>query len=142
MGRRLEDPKVSVTCEMEFLFLFCQWLQRSLVGPRTSRCQPSCCPVTHLLCPRASQEKHRVQLYKEKEQKPRNSAQMCDISVQIEPVHTDILLSSQEVSAAQAWPRRGTRLKKSPVVPVFASENTFLLSSKNMTCLCEMCKKR
>ncbi|XP_044769748.1 forkhead-associated domain-containing protein 1 [Neomonachus schauinslandi] len=45
---------------------------------------------------RASQEKHRVQLYKEKEQKPRNTAQMCDISVQIEPVHTDILLSSQE----------------------------------------------
>ncbi|XP_045630667.1 forkhead-associated domain-containing protein 1 [Ursus americanus] len=45
---------------------------------------------------RASQEKHRVQLYKEKEQKPRNSAQMCDISVQMEPVHTDILWSSQE----------------------------------------------
>ncbi|XP_077927923.1 forkhead-associated domain-containing protein 1 [Halichoerus grypus] len=45
---------------------------------------------------RASQEKHRVQLYKEKEQKPRNTAQMCDISVQIEPVHTDILLSGQE----------------------------------------------
>uniref|UniRef100_A0A452S0R8 Forkhead associated phosphopeptide binding domain 1 n=1 Tax=Ursus americanus TaxID=9643 RepID=A0A452S0R8_URSAM len=32
----------------------------------------------------------------EKEQKPRNSAQMCDISVQMEPVHTDILWSSQE----------------------------------------------
>ncbi|XP_027459686.2 forkhead-associated domain-containing protein 1 isoform X1 [Zalophus californianus] len=45
---------------------------------------------------RASQEKHRVQLYKEKERKPRNTAQMCDISVQVEPVHTDILLSSQE----------------------------------------------
>ncbi|XP_047584210.1 forkhead-associated domain-containing protein 1 isoform X2 [Lutra lutra] len=45
---------------------------------------------------RASQEKHRVQLYKEKEQKPRNAAKMCDISVQIEPVHTEILLSSQE----------------------------------------------
>ncbi|XP_032719364.1 forkhead-associated domain-containing protein 1 [Lontra canadensis] len=45
---------------------------------------------------RASQEKHRVQLYKEKEQKPRNVAKMCDISVQIEPVHTEILLSSQE----------------------------------------------
>ncbi|XP_032249106.1 forkhead-associated domain-containing protein 1 [Phoca vitulina] len=45
---------------------------------------------------RASQEKHRVQLYKEKEQKPRNTAQMCDVSVQIEPVHTDILLSGQE----------------------------------------------
>ncbi|VCW68318.1 unnamed protein product [Gulo gulo] len=45
---------------------------------------------------RASQEKHRVQLYKEKEQKPRNTAKMCDISVQIEPVHTEILLSSQE----------------------------------------------
>uniref|UniRef100_A0A8C7AWK3 Forkhead associated phosphopeptide binding domain 1 n=1 Tax=Neovison vison TaxID=452646 RepID=A0A8C7AWK3_NEOVI len=44
----------------------------------------------------ASQEKHRVQLYKEKEQKPRNAAKMCDISVQIEPVHTEILLSSQE----------------------------------------------
>ncbi|CAK7320966.1 Forkhead-associated domain-containing protein 1 [Vulpes lagopus] len=45
---------------------------------------------------RASQEKHRVQLYREKEQKPRNKTQMCDISVQIEPVHTDIFLSSQE----------------------------------------------
>ncbi|XP_045835158.1 forkhead-associated domain-containing protein 1 [Meles meles] len=45
---------------------------------------------------RASQEKHRIQLYREKEQKPRNTAKMCDISVQIEPVHTEILLSSQE----------------------------------------------
>nr|XP_055187666.1 forkhead-associated domain-containing protein 1 [Nyctereutes procyonoides] len=45
---------------------------------------------------RASQEKQRVQLYREKEQKPRNKTQMCDISVQIEPVHTDISLSSQE----------------------------------------------
>ncbi|XP_066873111.1 forkhead-associated domain-containing protein 1 isoform X4 [Kogia breviceps] len=45
---------------------------------------------------RASQEKHRLQLHKEKEQKPRNAAQMCDISVQIEPMHTDIFLSSQE----------------------------------------------
>uniref|UniRef100_A0A8C0NCP1 FHA domain-containing protein n=1 Tax=Canis lupus familiaris TaxID=9615 RepID=A0A8C0NCP1_CANLF len=45
---------------------------------------------------RASQEKHRVQLYREKEQKPRNKTQMCDISVQIEPVHTDTFLSSQE----------------------------------------------
>ncbi|KAM9109157.1 forkhead-associated domain-containing protein 1 isoform 3-T4 [Megaptera novaeangliae] len=45
---------------------------------------------------RASQEKHRLQLHKEKEQKPRNTTQMCDISVQIEPIHTDIFLSSQE----------------------------------------------
>ncbi|XP_014639371.1 PREDICTED: forkhead-associated domain-containing protein 1 [Ceratotherium simum simum] len=45
---------------------------------------------------RASQEKHKLQLHKEKEQKPRNMTQMCDISVQIEPVHTDISLSSQE----------------------------------------------
>ncbi|XP_059769814.1 forkhead-associated domain-containing protein 1 isoform X1 [Balaenoptera ricei] len=45
---------------------------------------------------RASQEKHRLQLHKEKEQKPRNTTQMCDTSVQIEPIHTDIFLSSQE----------------------------------------------
>ncbi|XP_040327454.1 forkhead-associated domain-containing protein 1 [Herpailurus yagouaroundi] len=47
---------------------------------------------------RASQEKHRVQLHKEKEQKPKNMTQMCDISVQMEPVHTDIFSSSQEDS--------------------------------------------
>ncbi|XP_064350111.1 forkhead-associated domain-containing protein 1 isoform X3 [Camelus dromedarius] len=45
---------------------------------------------------RASQEKHKPQLHKEKDQKPRNTTQMCDISVQIEPIHTDIFLSSQE----------------------------------------------
>ncbi|XP_036113152.1 forkhead-associated domain-containing protein 1 [Molossus molossus] len=45
---------------------------------------------------RASQEKHRLQPHKEKEQKPRNATQMCDISVQIEPIHTDIFMSSQE----------------------------------------------
>ncbi|XP_042851993.1 forkhead-associated domain-containing protein 1 isoform X4 [Panthera tigris] len=47
---------------------------------------------------RASQEKHRVQLHKEKDQKPKNMTQMCDISVQMEPVHTDIFSSSQEES--------------------------------------------
>ncbi|XP_059868326.1 forkhead-associated domain-containing protein 1 [Delphinus delphis] len=45
---------------------------------------------------RASQEKHRLQLHKEREQKARNATQTCDISVQIEPIHTDIFLSSQE----------------------------------------------
>ncbi|XP_030733660.2 forkhead-associated domain-containing protein 1 [Globicephala melas] len=45
---------------------------------------------------RASQEKHRLQLHKDREQKARNATQMCDISVQIEPIHTDIFLSSQE----------------------------------------------
>uniref|UniRef100_A0A4X1W1Z5 FHA domain-containing protein n=1 Tax=Sus scrofa TaxID=9823 RepID=A0A4X1W1Z5_PIG len=45
---------------------------------------------------RASQEKHKLQLHKEKEHKPRNATQTCDISVQIEPIHTDIFLSSQE----------------------------------------------
>ncbi|KAB0343609.1 hypothetical protein FD754_020535, partial [Muntiacus muntjak] len=45
---------------------------------------------------RASQEKQKLQLRKEKEQKPRNTTKMCDISVQIEPVHTDTFLSSQE----------------------------------------------
>ncbi|XP_036770197.2 forkhead-associated domain-containing protein 1 [Manis pentadactyla] len=45
---------------------------------------------------RASQEKHKLQLHKEKEQKPRNKAQMCDISVQIEPIPTSVFLSSQE----------------------------------------------
>lgn len=123
---------------MEFLFLFCQWFQRSLAVPGTSGCWPFCWPVTHLLSPRASQEKHRVQLYKEKEQKPRNAAKMCDISVQIEPVHTEILLSSQEVSAAGAWPRRGVALKRSLTVPVFASESIFILSYKNVACLWEI----
>ncbi|XP_058574980.1 forkhead-associated domain-containing protein 1 isoform X4 [Neofelis nebulosa] len=47
---------------------------------------------------RASQEKHRVQLHKEKDQKPKNMTQKCDISVQMEPVHTDIFSSSQEES--------------------------------------------
>ncbi|XP_071076943.1 forkhead-associated domain-containing protein 1 isoform X2 [Desmodus rotundus] len=45
---------------------------------------------------RASREEHKLQLHKEKEQKPRHAAQMCDISVQIEPVHADVFLSSQE----------------------------------------------
>uniref|UniRef100_A0A3Q2KUF1 Forkhead associated phosphopeptide binding domain 1 n=1 Tax=Equus caballus TaxID=9796 RepID=A0A3Q2KUF1_HORSE len=45
---------------------------------------------------RVSQEKHKLQQHREKEQKPRNVNQTCDISVQIEPIHTDILLSSQE----------------------------------------------
>ncbi|XP_043342131.1 forkhead-associated domain-containing protein 1 isoform X3 [Cervus canadensis] len=45
---------------------------------------------------RASQEKQKLQLRKEKEQKPGNTTKMCDISVQIEPVHTDTFLSSQE----------------------------------------------
>ncbi|XP_008571079.1 PREDICTED: forkhead-associated domain-containing protein 1 [Galeopterus variegatus] len=45
---------------------------------------------------RASQEKHKLQLNVEKEQKPRNKTQMCDISVQIEPIHTDTFSSSQE----------------------------------------------
>uniref|UniRef100_A0A2K5E8F8 Forkhead associated phosphopeptide binding domain 1 n=1 Tax=Aotus nancymaae TaxID=37293 RepID=A0A2K5E8F8_AOTNA len=45
---------------------------------------------------RASQEKHRLQLNTEKEQKPRKKTQMCDTSVQIEPVHTEAFSSSQE----------------------------------------------
>ncbi|KAL2773339.1 forkhead-associated domain-containing protein 1 isoform 1, partial [Daubentonia madagascariensis] len=45
---------------------------------------------------RASQEKHRLQLNTEKEQKLRKKAQMCDISVQIEPIHTETFSSSQE----------------------------------------------
>ncbi|XP_037002021.2 forkhead-associated domain-containing protein 1 [Artibeus jamaicensis] len=45
---------------------------------------------------RASREEHRVQPHKDKQQKPRNVAQMCDISVQIEPVPTDVFPSSQE----------------------------------------------
>ena len=41
---------------------------------------------------------------------------MCDISVQIEPVHTDTFLSSQEVSATQSWALGGggDMLKKEP----------------------------
>uniref|UniRef100_A0A2K6ECY8 Forkhead associated phosphopeptide binding domain 1 n=1 Tax=Macaca nemestrina TaxID=9545 RepID=A0A2K6ECY8_MACNE len=45
---------------------------------------------------RASQEKHRLQLNTEKEQKPRKKTQTCDTSVQIEPVHTEAFSSSQE----------------------------------------------
>ncbi|XP_023587934.1 forkhead-associated domain-containing protein 1 [Trichechus manatus latirostris] len=45
---------------------------------------------------RASQEKHKLQLSPEKNEKPRSTAQMRDISVQMEPIHTDIFLSSQE----------------------------------------------
>nr|XP_019608708.1 PREDICTED: forkhead-associated domain-containing protein 1 isoform X6 [Rhinolophus sinicus] len=45
---------------------------------------------------RASQETHRLQLHKEKEQKPRSPTQTCDISVQIEPIPPDVFLSSQE----------------------------------------------
>uniref|UniRef100_A0A8C8ZGA7 Forkhead associated phosphopeptide binding domain 1 n=1 Tax=Prolemur simus TaxID=1328070 RepID=A0A8C8ZGA7_PROSS len=44
----------------------------------------------------ASQEKHRLQLNTEKEQKPRKKAQTCDISVQIEPSHTEVFSSSQD----------------------------------------------
>ncbi|KAL4685318.1 hypothetical protein H8957_005405 [Semnopithecus entellus] len=45
---------------------------------------------------RASQEKHRLQLNTEKEQKSRKKAQTCDTSVQIGPVHTEAFSSSQE----------------------------------------------
>ncbi|XP_066231236.1 forkhead-associated domain-containing protein 1 isoform X9 [Saccopteryx leptura] len=45
---------------------------------------------------RVSQEKHRLQLHREKEQKPRNKTQTCDISVQIEPVHADAFVGRQE----------------------------------------------
>lgn len=55
--------------------------------------------MTALLCPRASPEKHRLSPHKEKEQKPRSAAQTCDISVQIEPIHSDVFVSSLEVSA-------------------------------------------
>ncbi|XP_010368378.1 forkhead-associated domain-containing protein 1 [Rhinopithecus roxellana] len=45
---------------------------------------------------RASQEKHRLQLNTEKEQKSRKKTQTCDTSVQIGPVHTEAFSSSQE----------------------------------------------
>lgn len=63
--------------------------------------------------------------------------QTCDISVQIEPIHTDILLSSQEVSARPVLGARKDVLRKSSVG---AFENSFVVSSKNTTCLCEVCK--
>ncbi|XP_054577191.1 forkhead-associated domain-containing protein 1 isoform X3 [Eptesicus fuscus] len=46
--------------------------------------------------PRACQEKRRPQPPKEKPPKPRSAAQMCDISVQMEPILTDTFVSSQE----------------------------------------------
>ncbi|KAL4673547.1 hypothetical protein H8959_017481 [Pygathrix nigripes] len=45
---------------------------------------------------RASQDKHRLQLNTEKEQKSRKKTQTCDTSVQIGPVHTEAFSSSQE----------------------------------------------
>ncbi|ELK27976.1 Forkhead-associated domain-containing protein 1 [Myotis davidii] len=45
---------------------------------------------------RASQEKRRPQPPKEKPQRPRSAAQTCDISVPMEPILTDIFVSSQE----------------------------------------------
>lgn len=72
------------------------------MAPRTL-----CSPVTHRLCPRACQEKRRPQPPKEKPPKPRSAAQMCDISVQMEPILTDTFVSSQEVSARPVLaPRR------------------------------------
>ncbi|XP_036901072.1 forkhead-associated domain-containing protein 1 isoform X3 [Sturnira hondurensis] len=59
---------------------------------------------------RASREEHKVQLHKDKQQKPRNTAQMCDISVQIEPVHTGVFASSQE---AQSFSDLGVKCKGS-----------------------------
>ncbi|XP_006866483.1 PREDICTED: forkhead-associated domain-containing protein 1 [Chrysochloris asiatica] len=44
---------------------------------------------------RVSQEKYKLQLSLETNQKPRNPAQMCDISVQMEPIHTDMFLNNQ-----------------------------------------------
>ncbi|XP_054518781.1 forkhead-associated domain-containing protein 1 isoform X6 [Pan troglodytes] len=58
---------------------------------------------------RASQEKHRLQLNTEKEQKPRKKTQTCDTSVQIEPVHTEAFSSSQE----QSFSDLGVRCKGS-----------------------------
>ncbi|XP_033084115.1 forkhead-associated domain-containing protein 1 isoform X6 [Trachypithecus francoisi] len=45
---------------------------------------------------RASQDKHRLQLNTEKEQKSRKKTQTCDTSVQIGPVHTEAFSSSLE----------------------------------------------
>ncbi|KAG3282210.1 forkhead associated phosphopeptide binding domain 1 [Ictidomys tridecemlineatus] len=45
---------------------------------------------------RASQDKHKFQLSMEKEEKAKNATQKCDISVQIEPMHPSVFLSSQE----------------------------------------------
>ncbi|PNJ17224.1 FHAD1 isoform 14, partial [Pongo abelii] len=59
---------------------------------------------------RATQEKHRLQLNTEKEQKPRKKTQMCDISVQIEPIHTEAFSSSQE---QQSFSDLGVRCKGS-----------------------------
>ncbi|XP_054397320.1 forkhead-associated domain-containing protein 1 isoform X17 [Pongo abelii] len=59
---------------------------------------------------RATQEKHRLQLNTEKEQKPRKKTQMCDTSVQIEPIHTEAFSSSQE---QQSFSDLGVRCKGS-----------------------------
>ncbi|KAG8505629.1 Forkhead-associated domain-containing protein 1, partial [Galemys pyrenaicus] len=45
---------------------------------------------------RTSQEKHKPQRHKEKEQKPPDTAQTCDISVQIDPAQTDVFLAGQQ----------------------------------------------
>ncbi|XP_045154886.1 forkhead-associated domain-containing protein 1 [Echinops telfairi] len=59
---------------------------------------------------RTSQEKHKLQLSLEKNQKPQDKAQMCDISVQMEPIHADMVSNSPE---EQAFSDLGARCKGS-----------------------------
>ncbi|XP_037684396.1 forkhead-associated domain-containing protein 1 isoform X9 [Choloepus didactylus] len=61
---------------------------------------------------RAFQEKQKLQLNTEKDQKARNATQMCDISVQMEPSHTDIFWNHQEPQA-QSFSDLGVRCKGS-----------------------------
>ncbi|XP_075417774.1 forkhead-associated domain-containing protein 1 [Tenrec ecaudatus] len=59
---------------------------------------------------RTSQEKHKLQLSLEKNQKPQDKVQMCDISVQMEPIQTDIVSNSPE---EQAFSDLGAKCKGS-----------------------------
>ncbi|XP_004679394.1 PREDICTED: forkhead-associated domain-containing protein 1 [Condylura cristata] len=51
---------------------------------------------------RASQEKHQPQPHEEKEQKPLDKAQTRDISVQMDPVQTDVFLTGPEEQSFSA----------------------------------------
>lgn len=62
---------------------------------------------------------------------------MCDISVQMEPIPSDVFVSSQEVSARPVpAPEPRAEGGRAPWAAFLALENILLLSSQNSTCSC------
>lgn len=98
LGQELEGSKILVPCKRGVPFPLLLVSTKVVCGSQTLCSQPPSWLSDIFSAPSTSQEKQKLQLRKEKEQKPRNTTKMCDISVQIEPVHTDTFLSSQEVS--------------------------------------------